>query len=144
MDDQLLKILSALAVLLVTLLAGKKRKAESLPEPVLTHTVEEEDPGIPRELWDTELTDEPQRDLEHSSATQVPNAFQEAASLETLAGLESSLSSYDRQNAPAVSLLASVVPEEEEEGVQLSDDGELCFNLRKAILYQTILERPKL
>lgn len=144
MDDQLLKILSALAVLLVTLLAGKKRKADSLPEPVLTHTVEEEDPGIPRELWDTELTDEPQRDLEHSSATQVPNAFQEAASLETLAGLESSLSSYDRQNAPAVSLLASVVPEEEEEGSELPIDGELCFNLRKAILYQTILERPKL
>ncbi|MGE4569142.1 MAG: hypothetical protein AB7C90_08175 [Bacteroidales bacterium] len=145
MDDQLLKILSSIAILLFTLFVGKKRKPESMPVPrqVLTDD-EEEDSAIPRELWDTELPDESQRTLERGSASSAPYLFQEAASLETLTGLEASPSRFDLRNAPAERMFKPILPEEEEELPQLSFDGDSGFDLRQAVLYQTILERREL
>lgn len=169
MDDQLLKILMSVAILFFTVMAGKKRKPAdvvvSRPGGDEVHEVHEEETQIPRELWDTEYVGRPEPSLESEFESDLesnlesepnPNSIhrggkyqfggscgQEAASLETLTGLESLSGRYDKRNAPAVSMFASVPPDEEVEEPFPFGSGS-GFDLREAILYQTILERREL
>ncbi len=166
MDDQLLKILMSIAILFFTIMVGRKRKPADLvvPRPG-GGEVHEEETEIPRELWDTEYAGRPDSSLESDFESDLesnlesepePNLIhrggkyqlagstgQEAASLETLIGLETLSGRYDMRNAPAVSMFASVPPEEEVE-VPLPFGTGSGFDLREAILYQTILERREI